>query len=47
MERYELENHRDMVLDIINILGHNPYENKLIKMIKNHQPSKGEKGRQG
>ena len=27
-----------MVLDIIRILEHNPCENKLIIMIKNHQP---------
>ena len=33
-----------MVIDLINILGHNTYENNLIIMIKNHQPLKGEKG---
>ena len=33
-----------MVLDIIRIIAHNPYENKSIRMTKNHQPSKGEKG---
>ena len=33
-----------MVLDIIIIIEHNPYENNSIRMTKNHQPSKGEKG---
>ena len=33
-----------MVLELINILGHNPYENNLIRKVKNHQPSKDEKG---
>ena len=33
-----------MVLNIIRIIEHNPYENNPIRMIKNHQPSKGEKG---
>ena len=32
-----------MVLDIINILGNNLYENNVIIMIKNNQPSRGEK----
>jgi hypothetical protein len=43
-----------MVIDIINIIEHNPCENKIIIMIKNHQLSKvekghrkGEKGKQG
>ena len=35
-----------MVLEVINILGHNPCENNQIRMIKNHQPSEGEKGHQ-
>ena len=33
-----------MVIDIINILGHNTYENNIIIMIKTYQTSKGEKG---
>ena len=33
-----------MVIDIISMLGHNPPENKLIIIIKNHKPLKGEKG---
>ena len=33
-----------MVLDQKNILEHKPCENKLIIMVKNHNPSKGEKG---
>ena len=33
-----------MVLDLINILGHYPYENKLIGKVKNNNPLKGEKG---
>ena len=33
-----------MVVEIIRIIEHNPYENKSIIMIKNHLPSKGEKG---
>ena len=33
-----------MVLDIIIIIAHNPCENKPIIMVKNNQPSKGEKG---
>jgi hypothetical protein len=33
-----------MVLDIINIIEQNPYENKSIRITKKHQPSKGEKG---
>ena len=33
-----------VVLEIINILEHNPCENNLIRMIKNHQTSKGGKG---
>ena len=33
-----------MVLDIISIIAHNPYGNNSIRMTKNHQPSKGEKG---
>ena len=33
-----------MVLDIIRIIGHNPYKNYPIRMIKNNKPSKGEKG---
>ena len=33
-----------MVIDIISIIEHNNYENKLIIVIKNHQNSKGEKG---
>ena len=43
-----------MVLDLINILGHNNCENKLIIKLKNHNPLKGgkdhwkgEKGIQG
>ena len=43
-----------MVIELINILGHNTCENNLIIRIKNHQPQKdenghwkGEKGRQG
>ena len=39
-----LKNHGKMVLDMISIIAHNPCENKSIKMIKNNQPSKGEKG---
>ena len=35
-----------MVLDIIRIIEHNTYENKLIIMIKNPQALKGEKGHQ-
>ena len=33
-----------MVLDIINIIEHNPCENKSIKMTKNNQPGKDGKG---
>ena len=33
-----------MVLDIIRILAHNPYENNLIIRVKSHNPTKGEKG---
>ena len=33
-----------IVLDPINILGHDTYENKIIIKVKNHNPSKGEKG---
>ena len=33
-----------MVPKIIRIIAHNPYENKSIRMTKNHKPSKGEKG---
>ena len=33
-----------MVLDLINILVHNPCENNLIRKVKNHNPLKGEKG---
>ena len=33
-----------MVLDILNIIVHNPCENKSIRMIKNNQPLKGEQG---
>ena len=33
-----------MVFDLINILGHYNYENNLIIKVKNHNPSKGEKG---
>ena len=33
-----------MVLDIIIIIEHNPYENISIIMVKKNQPSKGEKG---
>ena len=33
-----------MVLDIIRNIEDNPYENKSIRMTKNYQPSKGEKG---
>ena len=33
-----------MVPDLINILRHYPYENNLIIKVKNHNPSKGEKG---
>ena len=32
-----------MVLDPKNILEHKPYENNLIRMVKNHNPLKGEK----
>ena len=44
MERYGLENPREDVLDLMNMLGHNTCENKLIRKVKNHNPSKGEKG---
>lgn len=37
-----LKIHGKMVLDIISIIAHNPRENRLIRMIKNHQPLKGE-----
>ena len=33
-----------MVFDIINIIEHNNYKNKSIKMTKNNQPLKVEKG---
>ena len=33
-----------MVINIINIIEHNPCENKSVKMTKNNQPLKGEKG---
>ena len=33
-----------MIFDIINIIAHNPCENKLVKMTKNNQPLKGGKG---
>ena len=33
-----------MVLDPKKILEHKPYDNNLIRMVKNHNPSKGEKG---
>ena len=33
-----------MVLDLINILGHYPYENNLITKVKNHNRLKGENG---
>ena len=33
-----------MVLYIIRIIAHNPYENNSIIMTKNHHPSKGKKG---
>ena len=33
-----------MVLDLINILEHNPCEKNIIRKVKNHNPSKGEKG---
>ena len=33
-----------MVLDIIRIIAHNPCEKISIIMIKNHQPSKSDKG---
>ena len=36
-----------IVLDLITILGHIFCENDLIIKVKNHNPSKGEKGRQG
>ena len=41
---YELENPRDDGSWITRILGHNPCENNLIRKVKNHQLSKGEKG---
>ena len=44
MERYELETPWEDVFDIINIIAHNPCKNKSIKMTKNNQPPKGEKG---
>ena len=31
-------------LDIINILGYKIFENNIIRKVKNHNPSKGEKG---
>ena len=33
-----------MVLDLINILGNYSQENNIIREVKNHNPSKGEKG---
>ena len=33
-----------MVVNIVNILRYNPYENNLIGEVKNHNPLKGEKG---
>ena len=33
-----------IVIEIINILAHNYCENNLIIKVKNHNPSKGEKG---
>ena len=33
-----------IVIDLINILGQNPCENNLIRKVKNHNRSKGEKG---
>ena len=33
-----------MVLDIANIIEQNTYENIFIRMVKNNQTSKGEKG---
>ena len=33
-----------MVIDLKKILGHYPYENKLIGKVKNQNPSKGETG---
>ena len=33
-----------MVLQLINIFGHYPYENNLIRKVNNDNPSKGEKG---
>ena len=33
-----------LVIDIIQIISHNHYETNPIRIIKNHQPSKGEKG---
>ena len=40
----DLKTLRRMVLDLINIVGHNPCENKNIRKVKNHYPSKGGKG---
>jgi hypothetical protein len=36
-----------MVIDIIITIENNTYENILIRMTKNHHPSKGEKGKLG
>ena len=33
-----------MVVEIINILGHQPCENMIIREVKNNNPLKGEKG---
>ena len=40
----DLKTLRKMVLDLISILGKYNYENNIIIEVKNHNPSKGEKG---
>ena len=46
MERYALENPREGGFDLINILGHYNYVNRFSRNVKDHNPLRGEKGRQ-